>query len=261
MDDSLGREARMEIEMNDAIRQSKPKKENKMVYKPKILQGNFKRGDSGVATVKINGDRTKVKVVFEETGKEIISNEFPKDLRPGKWFITLDGDNKKVFAFRPVNGLFIGKVNKFVAREGETPAPQTHIGADWSYQYFTVLLEITKGENKGLSIPCMLRYHFAEAHEDEKSVVAFSHPKSKYTPMLIEFCDVTGVWEKGVMPYKDNILPYIEKRVLHMGKEFQFVMKGGWVDSFIPIDQPESETLPDEEEELQEDTAAYEEYS
>ncbi len=220
-----------------------------MTYKPKVLQSGYKRGDSGVATVKVSGDGSKVKVIFDETGKEIVSTDFPKGIKAGKWFITLDGDNKKVFAYRPVNGLFIGKVQKFVAREGEVPTPQTHIGADWSYQYFTVLLEITKGDNKGLLVPCMLRYHFAEAQEEGKSVVAFSHPKSKYTPMLIEFCDVTGVWDKGVMPYKDNVLPYIEKRVLNQAKEFQFVMKGGWVDSFIPFDQPESETLPGDEEE------------
>jgi len=219
-----------------------------MAYKPKVLQGNFKRGDSGIATVKINSDRTKIKVIFEENDKEIITSEFPKNIKPGKWFVTLDGENKKIYAFRPVNGLFVGKVQKFVARDGDVPTPQTHIGQDWSYQYFTILLEITKGENKGLAIPCMLRYHFAEAQEDDKSVVAFSHPKSKYTPMLIEFCECAGVWEKGVMTYKDNILPLIEKRVLHIAKEFQFVMKGGWVDSFIPLDQPESETLPEDDE-------------
>jgi len=231
-----------------------------MAYRPKVLQGNFKRGESGIAYVKINAEKTKVKVTFEESGKEIVTSEFPKGAKPGKWFVTLDGDNKKVYSIRPVNGLFIGKANKFVAREGEAPIPQTHVGADWSYQYFTVLLEITQGENKGIIVPCMLRYHFAEAQEDNKSVVAFSHPKSKYTPMLIEFCDCAGVWDRGVMAYKDNVLPMIEKRVLNAAKEFQFVMKGGWVDSFIPLDQPESEALP-EEEEKQEDSAADEEYS
>lgn len=221
-----------------------------MSYKPKVIQSAYKRGDSGVATVKINGEKTKVKVTFEESGKEVVATEFPKGLKAGKWFITMDGDNKKVFAYRPVNGMFVGKVNKFVAREGEVPTPQTHIGKDWSYKYFTILLEITKGDNSGLLIPCMLRYHFAEAQEDDKSVVAYSNPKSKYTPMLIEFMDCTGVWEKGVMPYKDNILPLIEKRVMHEDKEFQFVIKQGWVDSFIPLDQPVSEELPEEEDEL-----------
>jgi hypothetical protein len=168
-------------------------------------------------------------------------------MKAGKWYVTLDGDNKKVFGYRPVNGLFVGKVNKFVARNDEVPTPQTHIGKDWSYQYFTVLLEITKGDNEGLVVPCMLRYHFSEAQEDEKSVVAYSHPKSKYTPMLMEFCECAGVWNKGIMPYKDNILPLIEKRVMHEAKQFQFVLKAGWVDSFIPLDTPITEELPDDE--------------
>ena len=219
-----------------------------MAYKPKTVQGKYARGNSGIATVKMSGDRTKAKVIFEEGGKELITTDFPKGMKPGKWYVTLDGNNKKVFGYRPINGLFVGKVQKFIARENEVPTPQTHIGKDWSWQYFTVLLEITKGENKGLVIPCMPRYHFAEAEEDGKSVVAYDHIKSKYTPMLIEFCDVTGVWEKGPMPFKDNVLPYMEKRIMHEAKEFQFVLKNGWVDSFIPLDQPVSEELPDEEE-------------
>jgi hypothetical protein len=219
-----------------------------MAYKPKVIQGQFARGDSGVATVKVAGDKSKVKLIFDETGKELVCTEFPKDLRAGKWYITLDSNNKKVFGFRPVNGLFVGKVQKFVARNDEVPTPQTHIGKDWSYRFFTILLEITRGENKGLVVPCMLRYHFAEAEEDGKSVVAYDHPKSKYTPMLIEFMDCAGAWEKGIMPFKDNILPLIEKRVMHEDKEFQFVMKGGWVDSFIPLDTPVTETMPEDEE-------------
>lgn len=225
-----------------------------MVYKPKTIQGQYARGNSGIATVKVAGNKSKVKVIFEEDGKELITTEFPEGIRPGKWYVTLDSNNKKIFGYRPVNGLFVGKVNKFVARNDETPTPQTHIGKDWSYQYFTILLEITRGDNKGMLIPCMLRYHFAEAEEDGKSVTAYSHPKSKYTPMLVEFCDVSGVWNKGVMPYKDNILPYMEKRVMHENREFQFVLKAGWVDSFIPLDQPTSETLPDEELEEEEST-------
>lgn len=218
-----------------------------MAYKPKTIQGQFARGNSGIATVKMSGDHKKVKVIFDEDGKELITSEFPEGLKAGKWYITLDGNNKKIFGYRPVNGVFVGKVNKFVARNDEPPTPQTHIGKDWSYKFFTILLEITKGENKGLLVPCMLRYHFAQAEEDGKEVVAYDHPKSKYTPMLMEFCDCAGVWEKGIMPFKDNILPYMEKRVMHEAKEFQFVIKNGWVDSFIAIDTPITETMPDEE--------------
>ena len=222
-----------------------------MAYKPKTIQGQYKRGDSGIATVKMSGDKKKIKVIFDETGKELVTDDFPKGMKAGKWYVSLDSNNQKVFSFRPVNGLFVGKVNKFVSQENEPPTPKTHFGKDWSYSYFVVLLEITQGSNKGLQVPCLLRYHFGEAQEEVKgkteSVVAYSHPKSKYTPMLVEFCDVSGVWEKGVMPYKDNVLPLIEKRVASANKEFQFVMKNGWVDSFIPLDQPQSETLPDEE--------------
>ena len=42
-----------------------------MAYKPKTIQGQYKRGDSGIATVKMSGDKKKIKVIFDETGKEL----------------------------------------------------------------------------------------------------------------------------------------------------------------------------------------------
>lgn len=218
-----------------------------MAYRPKTVQSAYKRGDSGIAKVQMNGKKDKAKITFEQDGKEVITSDFPEGMKAGTWFITMNSEDTKVFSYRPVSGVFTGKVQKFVAREGQDPAPQTHIGKDWSYQYFTVLLEINKGENKGIVVPCMLRYHFAEAEEDEKKVVAFSQPRSKYTPILTEFCDVTGVWEHGPMLFKDNLLPMMQKRILNANKEFQFIMKKGYVDGFIPLNQPVSEDLPEDE--------------
>lgn len=228
-----------------------------MAYKPKTLQTNFVRGLSGVAKVAISPDKKKAKVEFKEDGKAVIVDEFPSTLTPGTWFVTLDSDDKKVLNHRPANGIFTCKVQKFPAPEGEQPAPRTKQGADWSYQYFIALLEIVQGDVKGLIVPAILRYHFGEAVEDDKSVVAFSHPKSKYTPQLVEFCDVTGVWARGAMAYKDNILPMMEKRILREDRKFQVVMKNGYADSFLELDapveeelsedEPEQETLPEDE--------------
>lgn len=223
-----------------------------MAYRPKTVQSPYKRGDSGIAKVQLNGEKTKARITFDEDGKVVVTSEFPKGMKAGTWFITLNSENNKVFSYRPVSGVFTGKVQKFVSKEDQDPIPQTHIGKDWSYQYFTVLLEITKGDNKGIAVPCMLRYHFTEAEEDEKKVVAYSQPRSKYTPILIEFCDMTGVWDRGPMPFKDNLLPMMQKRIMSAAKEFQFIMKKGYVDGFMPLNQPVSEELPEEEEKEEE---------
>ena len=228
-----------------------------MGYKPKTLKSDYVRGPSGVAKIALSPDKKKAKVVFKEDDKTVIVSEFPKETKPGNWFVSLDKDEKKIVGIRPSSGVFTATVQKFTAKEGEQPAPQTKIGPDWNYQFFIVLLELVTPEVKGMIVPVMLRYHFGEAMEDEKSVVAFSHPKSKYTPLLAEFCDVTGVWTRGAMAYKDNVLPMLEKRILREDKKFQVVMKNGYADSFLeldapveeelPTDEPEQETLPEDE--------------
>lgn len=219
-----------------------------MSYKPKTLKSDFVRGTSGVAKVAISPDKKKAKIEFkDETNKAIVVSEFPSTLTPGTWFVTLDQSDKKVLSFRPANGIFTCKFQKFPAPEGEQPAPKVKQGADWNYQYFIALIEIIQGQAKGLVIPAMLRYHFGEAIEDDKSVVAFTHPKSKYTPQLVEFCDVTGAWNRGAMAYKDNILPMLEKRILREDKKFQVVMKNGYADSFLELDAPVEEELPADE--------------
>lgn len=234
-----------------------------MSYKPTMLKSNFKRGPSGIANIEISPDKTKVRISFKEVGDKYVLpvKDCPEGIRKGTWFVTLTEDKHKVLNLRPANGVFNAKVTKFPAPEGEVPTPRTKIGADWNYQYFIAIIELQNPEVKDMEVPVILRYHFGKAEEDGKDVVAFSHPKSKYTPQLIEFCDVTGMWNKGMMPYKDNILPLMEKRILHEGKTFQVVIKNGYADSFMELDGtvpqsedetddefvPETETLPDED--------------
>lgn len=215
-----------------------------MSYKPQIKKSEFVRGPSGVATVEISPDKKKVRISYKdnETDKYILNiKDCPENIRKGTWFVTLSEDKTKILNFRPANGVFHAKVIKFPAPEGEPPTPKTKIGTDgkgksWDYQFFIVIAELMNPEVKGMEIPLILRYHFSEAEEDGKTVVAYAHPKSKYTPQLIEFCDVTGMWNKGVMAYKDNILPIMEKRILHEGKVFQVVIKNGYADTFMELD-------------------------
>lgn len=222
-----------------------------MTYKPAMLKSNFKRGPSDVATVEISPDKSKVRITFKKDGEKYIlgKNECPENIRKGTWFVTLTEDKKKILNLRPANGVFTAKVTKFPAPENEVPPIRTKIGKDWSYRYFIAIITLLNPEVKGMEVPVILRYHFGQAEEDEKTVVAFSNPKSKYTPQLIEFCDVTGVWNKGMMPYKDNVLPMLEKRILYENKTFQVVIKNGFADSFMEVDGVVSQAEEDESEE------------
>ena len=111
------------------------------------------------------------------------------------------------------------------------------------------LLDILKpDEYKGATLLLNLRYHFdedvAEVNGKEQPIVAISHPQSKYTNMLLEFLEATGVTEKGPMPFKANILPLLQKRVLSANKTFQVLVKDGWITSIFSTEY-EDETEED----------------
>lgn len=236
-------------------------------YKPAMLKSNFRRGPSGIANVEISPDKSKVRISYKEVGdKYVLSiNDCPEGIRKGTWFVTLTEDKSKVLNLRPANGVFKAKVISFPAPENQPPTPRiktgSYEGKSFEYQYFIAIITLLNSEVKGMEVPVILRYHFGKAEEDGKDVVAFSHPKSKYTPQLVEFCEVTGMWNKGMMPYKDNILPLMEKRILHEDKTFQVVIKNGYADSFMELDNststaeetdddefvPEAEELADED--------------
>jgi len=223
-----------------------------MAYKPPMKESGYTRGASGIAKVSLNKDKTKAKVQFED-GEPIVVGELPKNVHGGTVYVTLNSEETEMVDCRPVNGLFIGGRVELVSKEGEEPEPKTktykYEGKDITYQYFIALVTIMKGDWKGTKIPIMLRYHFDVMEDtDGKTVLSYNHPKSKYTPFLQEFCDVTGVWSGGRLPYRDNALPMLQSRIGKAKKQFQFFMKNGFVDSFMPLEGGlKSEEIPEED--------------
>ena len=221
-----------------------------MTYKPKTISSGFS-GITGAAKVKFTPDKKQLKIRLDETGK-VYTIKYSKDTVPfknipeGSWMVTIAQDGSKLIGMRPIMGMFQGHVIKFPAQEGQPPTPRTSNG-EFPFQYFTVLIELTSPKNvAGMIVPFSPRYNFSEVDEDGKAVVGISHPKSKYTPMLMDFLDATGAWERGPIPFKDNILPILEKRILKADSTFSIVMKEGWVTTIMGESAEETE-VDDEE--------------
>lgn len=221
-------------------------------YKPPARKSGFTRGPQGAAIVAMSPDGKKVKVTFEDTNIgefKLDRSVCPDVLVKGKCFVGMSGDKDKILSARPLNGVVRAKVKEFVSEKDKEPAPKVNAAAKYPYSYFTVLLEVVKGAWKGAIIPVHLHYNFCEFTDEQgRAIVGFDKMGSKTTPPLVEFFDVTGVWNKGPMPYKDNLLPLIAKRIKEVDAEFDVVMKNGYADSYIAIDEVglESEPIPDE---------------
>ncbi len=249
-----------------------------MAYKPGMTK--TKKGPRGIGKVQVNKAKGKVRVtlVDEDNKKEIYDLDMencPTYVQPGEFKVSLNSDHDIMYGLHPANGMVKVKVNKFLSEEDKPPTPKTEDVVKtaeypgYSYEYFTVLLEIAQKKFKGMIIPLRLRYHFKGALEDvqgeEKEVVWYDKPGSKYTGIVVDFCEATGVFDKGPMPWKANILPMMEKRIASLNQSFAIVLKDGWVNTiFAGLDtEPEEEELEEEEvnEELDEETDDFEDES
>ena len=221
---------------------------------------------SSVADVTVNSTKKAVRILFDDGDKRIFPlSECPKNIRTGTMMVRMNEKRNKVYSVYPSEGMFVGKVKEFVHQQDKPPTPNTN--TTWDYQYFVCIIEITKGECKGMNIPYILRYNFGEVDVDGKAAVGFTHPKSKYTAQLEDFLDIVGAMEKP-MKYADNILPMLEKRILLADKTFSFVIKGGYISTvfthsgdsgFVPKEESDdSFDLADDDDDVDEENIPWE---
>lgn len=202
--------------------------------------GKFKRVASGSFGEWIAGklmvDRKEHKAAkllpFDADVKSILFSlsDIPDDIRSGDWVVQVSEDKKTIISFRPYNAQLTVKFSKFPAREGEAPTPKSKKGKGGSeYLTFCPLLVVTKGAYKGIDIPYPLYYNFVEGkNEDGKSVVDL-RGTGKGTDQVEEFLDVTGISDYAPLKWSDNLLPMFEKMAHKKDREFDVVLKKGWI--------------------------------
>ena len=215
-------------------------------YKPPVVKEAGGRGDNGIAAV--SWSDTKCKIAFEEldTVYKVLREDLPEYAQ--EWsldsaFVTMDGKNENVFSIRPVSGVFTVRTTGF-SRQGdvdEPPAPQQRTGKFGTYYTFNALLEIVKGKFQGSIYPYYLYYKFA----DFDGVVGIKGEGAS-SIKLMDYLDVAGAWDEGELEYDDNILPVLEKRIKKAKKQFQIVVKKGYVESVLEV-EVESDDEPEEE--------------
>jgi hypothetical protein len=234
-------------------------------YKPPVSEGEFERGERGLAKVRVGKAKGKpvAEIVFKESGEKYLfkgTEHVPSTLKSGLWNISLTSDDTEIYSHFPWKGHYKAKVKEFTKGSGneDAPAPKErtftikkgkNAGKDFTVEQFTVLLEITDPDDlEGVTIPYVLPYNFKEVEDNGKQVVGFPSSKGR-TKQLIDFCDITGVWDSGPMKYKDNILPDLQKRILRADKEFNIVINDGWIESIFSAFDAEEDDLDWEEKE------------
>lgn len=234
-----------------------------MAYKPKQIKSTY--GPQGVAKVALSADKKKVRVIFkDEEGDtkpiDLTADNCPDYVQKGTFNVRLSSDKKKMYSMTPLNGVYKSSGSHVTIRHAkdEKPAPKAD---NFNNLCFNVDVEITAGPCKGMTASYSysgLHYNFLPVEEDGKSVVGIKG-KGSYTKALIEFCDCLGVWDKGAIAWSDNILPIIQKRIIAVDREFQFIIKTEekttksgdtmtltYIDGILPADDDDEETENEE---------------
>jgi len=95
-------------------------------YRPKRVDSTFEKGERGEAQV--IGDKKTIKLRFVESGNKhtFRRTRDTAKLRPGRWYVALNGDETEIWSFSPWSGQFTAKVSRFAAKEGEKPTPKPY---------------------------------------------------------------------------------------------------------------------------------------
>ncbi|HKZ39810.1 MAG TPA: hypothetical protein VJ044_02555 [Candidatus Hodarchaeales archaeon] len=206
------------------------------------------KGPRGEAKVRVGNG--KVQIIFKEDKDNPITLQrvdLPDYVKPGTFYVSLSGEGE-FLGMRPTTALVRAKFVHFVAEEGEVPAPREYPGGSsvrksdnkpfsWEpYMAFIAVLEITDKEYKGMQIPVFLRYLFVDDGEGNVAIKG----GGKNAELLESFLEVTSVYDDD-LPFSENVLPKLQKRLLKKGAEFVVMLKSGNVDSFSEIPEDDED--------------------
>jgi len=204
----------------------------------------YKKGPRGEALLKKLSK--KIVVTLAKTGEVF---EFPKDdedvrcLIPkgGQVFVTLSSDKNTLMGVRPLKGAFYVKIKSFAASKDKEPTPRHYEGIGrkkdgetypYSYEGFTVILEIVKGDWKKSTIPSFLRYKFVDAGDGESAGISGT---GKHTEILFNFLELAGIdMVIDTIPLSENVLPWLEQTLLARNSVFQAIVAEGYITAFAP---------------------------
>lgn len=196
---------------------------------------------NGIAKIELHPKEPKVKITFKpEEGEKpksyVVEKEnCPDYIRNGTFMVSMAENGKKVYGVRPINAVVKLKFKEFPAKKDSEPAPKTHNGKFGAYQTFSAVFEIVDGEFKGMEVPGSFPYDFVMTEEEiqgkmHEVINAKKKKDSKNNDRLWDFLQVTGLATK-TMPWKENVLPTLQKYILRDGKVFSGAIREGWIDS------------------------------
>lgn len=229
------------------------------MYKPPVVNNS---NVSGLANVRKSKDGQKFQVVLKvktsdgevKTEQYVLNaKDCPAYLKSGDWRVRMKQDGSKLYSAIPADAIVKVRFHDIAHKQDEEPTPSVQRTKFGDVIQFTLIVKVIDGEFKDVEIPIFLNYHFTPVDDGSKQVVGYSHPKSKYTALLMETLDALGVWsdEFGPMQWSDNILPKLKKRAMKAGSDgvaAQIILSDGWVAKVKALGVASSDDESEEEQ-------------
>ena len=202
-----------------------------------IKQGADK-GPRGLAQVRVS--EKKIKVTFEDDDVyELLPEDVPSYLKKtGKYNVTLDKDDVKMYSARPPGGSHVAKLIDFAHRDEEPPSPKVFQGgvrnrkdgtryvAEDSLS-FTALFKVVDKDSPfyEFEISTFVPYAFKDFGGD-------AGVGGKGQRKCEAFLRNTGLdFESDTIPFSDNVLPAVLKILLAKGAVVNLALnQDGYVD-------------------------------
>lgn len=211
----------------------------------------------------------KVKLKDEPAIIKFAADKIPTNIKgkklSGEWMFAMNAKKDTIYSMIPAEGAFKAKFDSFATGKDEKLPQPHHItgpatnaqGQKYNKDYwqFTANCRIIDGDYEGFSIPYFLRYDPFFMSEDEGKQIA-GIKVTKHGEKLLEFLDTVGVLTEP-MPWSDNLLPALQKRILKADRTFTIVVKKGYIDSVISeegVDFTDPDDADFEEPEKKEET-------
>jgi len=221
-----------------------------MTWKPTTVPSVYR----GLAKVLHSEKTGRFKIMFDEVrnaDNEVTRPNFnvilppescPDNLVQGYFYVTMSGDKTELYRFHPATGSFKARFKEFYAEEGKKPAPKTYTntfkGKEIVQDKFLAFIEIAEGKLEGIEVPYSGHYNITKGMvnpEINKPEMAYSKDlsRSHHTARLHAFLNAIGLFGQEPIPYRDNMLPLIQKVALQKKKVFTVIIDNGFVENFI----------------------------
>ncbi len=209
------------------------------------------RGPSGVATLRVmakhvivvlDGDEYSFNKDSEKVPEALLNAPIAKNSAAFDASVTISARGDQLFNVRPADGSHVVKFKNFTHKKDSPPVPKL-IAAKFvptdkggftidEHLQCTAIFEIVGGKFKGMDLIYTMWYLW----EDDGTGVALLEGFPKKLKENTDFLNEVGLDKEDVIPFSDNVLPYLEELILGYDGELIATLNGkGWIDNIGPL--------------------------